>query len=214
MAETRRTFTRDDPESRRADLVAAVLDLTAEAGPQGVTVRAIAERAGVTQGLIRHYFATKEALIDAAYTAHMAAQTEAARAAAGPEADPPLDRLRRFIAASLTPPVSDSRTISLWAGFIHLIRRDPAMLATHERSYLAFRDQLQALIVRALAERDRLPGADEARRLAIACNAVLDGLWFEAGALPDAFAPGEIVAIGSGAIGTILALPLANEKER
>ena len=27
-------------------------------------------------------------------------------------------------------------------------------------------------------------------------------------------APGEIVAIGSGAIGTILALPLANEKER
>jgi hypothetical protein len=40
--------------------------------------------------------------------------------------------------------------------------------------------------------------ADEAtlRAHAIACNAVIDGLWLEGSALPEAFAPGEVERIG------------------
>jgi AcrR family transcriptional regulator len=210
MPAERRSFVRDDPDARRAALIGAVLELMADGGPQAVTVRAIAERAGVTQGMIRHYFTSKEDLVNAAYQAHMAAQMEATEAAM-PETGWAAERLRHVIAASLTPPVADARTLSLWAGFIHMIRRDTAMRATHEASYLAFRNALQALITEVMAEAGRPVDASAARRLAIACNAVLDGLWLEGGALPDAFAAGEVVEIGLASVRAILGIELGGE---
>ncbi len=206
MPSQRRKFTREEPESRRADLIAATLDLMAEAGPAETTVRAIAEAAGLSQGMIRHHFSSKEDLINAAYQAHMAGQLEGSeRDVAGATARA---RLARFVTASLTPPVVDPRALSLCAAFIHMVRRDPAMRATHEENYLAYRDRLEALIADAFAETGRKVDKAELRRLAIACNAVIDGLWLEGGALPDAFATGEIEAIGRASVAALLDLTL------
>jgi hypothetical protein len=44
--------------------------------------------------------------------------------------------------------------------------------------------------------------------LAIACNAVIDGLWLEGGALPEAFEPDELTGIALTAVGAILQLDL------
>lgn len=38
---------------------------------------------------------------------------------------------------------------------------------------------------------------------AIACNAVIDGLWLEGSALPQDFAPGELERIGLASVGAI-----------
>ena len=46
------------------------------------------------------------------------------------------------------------------------------------------------------------------RREAIACNAVIDGLWLEGGVLPHGFAPGELVRIGLQSVGAILGVDL------
>lgn len=46
------------------------------------------------------------------------------------------------------------------------------------------------------------------RQLAIACNAVIDGLWLEGGALPDDFAQDELPALGLRAIGAIVDMDL------
>ncbi len=210
MTPARRKFTREEPETRRADLIAAALELLAEAGPQGTTVRTIAEAAGLSPGMIRHHFTSKEDLLDAAYRAHMARQTEDSERGLGPGSA--RDRLRRFVVASLTPPVADPRAVSLWAAFLHMVRRDPAMRATHEETYLAYRDRLQALIAAALAETGRIADRGELRRLAIACNAVIDGLWLEGGVLPDAFGAGEVEAIGLASVGSILGLALPKEE--
>ena len=75
----------------------------------------------------------------------------------------------------------------------------------HLETYLSYRDLLQGLIA-------ALPrGADESRDRAdaIACNAVIDGLWLEGSVLPDSFAPGEIARIGLAAVGAILGVMLA-----
>ncbi len=211
MPSQRRKFTREEPESRRADLIAATLDLMADAGPAETTVRAIAEAAGLSQGMIRHHFSSKEDLINAAYQAHMAGQLEGSeRSVAG---DTARARLARFVTASLTSPVVDPRALSLWAAFIHMVRRDPAMRATHEENYLAYRDRLEALVAATLAESGRTATSEELRRLAIACNAVIDGLWLEGGALPDAFAAGEIEAIGRASVAALLGLPLDDGTE-
>ena len=77
----RRPYRREGEEKRRDDLIAAAMTLVAEGGPEAATVRAIAARAGVTPGLIRHYFQSKEELTHAAYRQVMDAMThEAIRA--------------------------------------------------------------------------------------------------------------------------------------
>ena len=105
MTGERRKFTREGEERRREALIAAALDLVAEGGPGAATVRAIAERAGVTPGLIRHYFNSKEDLTREAYRAMM--QGMQADNAAVLEGLPPdaAVRLAAFVAAALRPPV-------------------------------------------------------------------------------------------------------------
>ncbi len=210
MPGDRRRFTREDPDSRKEALIRATLSLMATRGPSAVTVRAIAEEAGVTQGMIRHYFLSKQDLVNAAYQAHMQAQTEMSQATHDNGGGNARQRLARLVHASVTPPVAEPMALSLWAGFIHMVRRDSAMRATHEKTYLHYRDLLQAMIAAALAEAGRMVTAEEARSLAIACNAVIDGLWLEGGALPDAFDGGELSQIGLQSIGAIIGLTLTD----
>ncbi len=217
MNQPQRSYTREAPAFRRESLIEATLDLIAEQGPEAATVRAIATRAGVTPGLIRHHFATKSELLAAAYEHHMAeliAMSSTASAASGFDSNgagpsrSPADRLDRFITAALSPPAVDPRAIALWAGFIHMVRRDPRMHAIHARTYVAFRDRLQALIEARLQAAGVRCDAPRLRQLAIACNAVLDGLWLEGGALPEAFRDDDLPALGRASVAAILATEL------
>ena len=70
-------------------------------------MRAIALRAGVTQGLIRHYFDTKEDLIAAAHEHLMTGLTEASAASLDALPADPLARLADFVANAVSPPVVD-----------------------------------------------------------------------------------------------------------
>ena len=206
MTGERRKFRREGEEVRRDALIAAALSLVAEGGPQAATVRAIAERAGVTPGLIRHYFQTKEDLTRAAYQTMMDRMTQANTAVLDTLRAAPAARLAAFVDAALRPPVMEPETLGLWAGFIHKVRADPAIRAVHEITYLAYRDRLEGLI----ADLARPADAATLRREAIACNAVIDGLWLEGSALPDAFAPGELSAIGLASVGAILGIDLSS----
>ncbi len=171
-------------------------------------MRAIAARAGVTPGLIRHYFGSKDDLTRAAYRALIDGMTDKGMDALEGVGAAPEERLAAFVAASLRPPVVDARAVGLWAGYLHNVQADPALLALHETGYLRYRDTLQALI----ADLGR-PGLsdDRLRQDAIACNAVIDGLWLEGGVLPHGFAAGELVRIGLRSVGAILGVDLMTQ---
>ncbi len=204
MQGSRRLYRRESEENRRSALIAATQELVAEGGPEAATVRAIAERAGVTPGLIRHYFQSKDELNRAAYRALMDGMTAKGSDAIEGVGAQPAERLAAFIAASLRPPVLDAGSVVLWAGYMHKVRSDPELLAVHEAGYLAYRDTLQRLIE--ALPRDTEPG--QTRREAIACNALIDGLWVEGSLLSASFAPGEIVSIGLASAGAILGVDL------
>ena len=84
------------------------------------------------------------------------------------------------------------------------------MRDSHERTYYKYRNRLEALIAAVLNETGRPRSAPELRHLAIACNAVIDGLWMEGGVLPSAFAPDELSEIGVRSVGAILGIDLTN----
>ena len=205
MPSDRKPYHRADEDTRRQALITATLALVAEGGAQAATVRAIAHKAGVTSGLIRHYFSSKDHLMAAAYAHLMHRMTAHSAAVLRTAPHDPKARLAAFVTAALSPPVVDGEALVLWAAFLQETHRDPAMRQTHAQTYLAFRDQLQSLIADLLGHSD----AQALRRLAIACNAVIDGLWMEGCALPNAFAPEELVDLGLRAVGAILGTDLA-----
>lgn len=202
VAGERRKFRREGEERRRDQLVAAALEIIAEKGPDAATVRTIAERAGVTQGLIRHYFTSKGDLTRAAYQSHMQRMNEVSFAALDSAPQEPLARLEAFVSTTLSPPALNGTAVGLWSAFLQMIRRDPEMMVVHEANYLAFRDRLEGLI--AALPGQRSPA--ELRALAIACTAVIDGLWLEGSAYPEGFDANELAAIGWRAVSAILGI--------
>ena len=52
-----------DHAERRQEIVRAVWWIIAEAGIAGVTLRAIAARAGISMGRVQHYFPTRDAIV-------------------------------------------------------------------------------------------------------------------------------------------------------
>ena len=93
-------------DERQREIVAAVLALARERGPDAITTQAIADRIGVTQGAIFRHFADKEAIWLAVF-AWVRAALGAVFVAAVAKADSPLARIEQaffahvaFIAAN------------------------------------------------------------------------------------------------------------------
>lgn len=65
-----RTARRQQAEQRRAQLIDTALAVFAEKGVEAATVKELSEAAGVAQGLLYHYFRSKEELLRAALDRH------------------------------------------------------------------------------------------------------------------------------------------------
>ena len=60
-------FTRESRDVRRQALIDATRRCMATDGVEGATVRRICDEAGVSQGLLRHHFGSKDALMAETY---------------------------------------------------------------------------------------------------------------------------------------------------
>jgi TetR/AcrR family transcriptional regulator len=67
VPETAGTRKRLSADERRRDVVAAVVELAREHGPEGITTQAIADRIGVTQGALFRHFPDKAAMWTAVF---------------------------------------------------------------------------------------------------------------------------------------------------
>jgi len=85
-------------DERQREIVAAVLALARERGPDAITTQAIADRIGVTQGAIFRHFADKEAIWLAVFS-WVRASLGAVFAAAVAKADSPLAKIEQAFLA-------------------------------------------------------------------------------------------------------------------
>ncbi len=166
----RAAFTREAPDVRRQALVAAAETVLAREGVGGTSVRTICAEAGVSPGLLRHYFEGVDDLIAAAYEA------------VGQRIDAALDA-----ALETAEPTPRARLLAAWIGFWSLVKTKPRMAAIHAASYADFRARLETLLSAA--------GASDTRLAAIALTATVDGLWLELCLDPATFGPDEAARI-------------------
>lgn len=166
-------FTRADPDARRQSLIAATARVLAARGAAGVSVRTICAEAGVSAGLLRHYFASVSDAIAETYRwtgAEIDRALEAAVAAAGPE---PRARLIAYLTANFRPPIATPELLATYVAFWSLTRSDPAVAAVRAEVYGSFRLGLEGLLT---AYR---PDLADVRVTAVALTALIDGLWLE-----------------------------------
>jgi TetR/AcrR family transcriptional regulator, transcriptional repressor of bet genes len=168
----RQAFTRKSADTRREALVAACARCLAKHGAQGTSVRAICLEAGVSPGLLRHYFDGIGALVAATYRATGERVSQALYAAVSAQHDPKA-RLLAFITASFRPPIADPDLLATWLAFWSLSRTNPAIGEIHDEIYADNRRDMERLIA-------ACPGAPADPRLAaVALTALVDGLWLE-----------------------------------
>lgn len=185
------------PAERRQGLIDAAARSLARHGSGGVSVRTIANEAGVSPGLVTHHFEGVEPLIAATYrqvSKRVAEALSAAVEAAGPD---PRTRLEAYVIGNFLPPVMDEELLGTWLGLLGLTKSMPLVSVAHAESYAGFRAAIEALLVDCGSTGDR-------RLEAVAITALIDGLWLELCLDRSVFSPDEAASLARRWIDALL----------
>ncbi len=168
--------TRSGDANRRQQLIEVTLESLAEVGLQGTTLAYIAGKADVSPGLVAHYFIDKDGLLQAAFRellTRLRDQTRWRLTAAGS----PLDRLRAYIDASLSPECLRSADSRAWLAYWSHVHSSPG-IARIQRIYQRRIESNLRAALRPLVPKVAL--ASHAANIA----ALIDGAWLQAALSP------------------------------
>jgi betaine-aldehyde dehydrogenase len=159
-------------DSRRRQLIEVTIDSLAELGYVGTTLAQIAARAGVSPGLVAHYFGDKDGLLYAAFRSlarHVGNQVRVRLR----QVSTPRGRIQAVIDANLAPEEFEQRNGTAWLAFwgqvlqVKSLRRVQSVY--QQRTLSNLRSSLKKLVP-----------PDEAQRLAAMIAAMIDGVWLRA----------------------------------
>jgi betaine-aldehyde dehydrogenase len=166
------TYSEPIEEMRRRELVEVTIDSLAEVGFVGTTLAQIAARAGVSPGLVAHYFDDKDGLLEAAFRS-LARRVGSQVRARLRQVATPRGRIQAVIDANLAPEEFDQRTGGAWLAFwgqvLHVERLERIQSVYQRRTLSVLRNSLLKLVA-----------PDEAQSLAAMIAAMIDGVWLRA----------------------------------
>ncbi|MEU6671438.1 TetR family transcriptional regulator [Streptomyces sp. NPDC046727] len=154
-------------EERRSEIVGAALEVIAERGYRGASLAAVAERVGLTQQGLLHYFPTKDALL-------VAVLQERDRWDAMPDTQWRVDLLASLVEYNAMRPAI-IQTFSALLGE-SVTEGHPARAYFTER-YARVRESMAAVLRAEYG--DRLPGGLTPERTAPLLIAMMDGLQYQ-----------------------------------
>ena len=162
-------------EQRRAQMLAAALEVITERGYPDTRIADVAERAGVSPALVIYYFKTKDQLLteairryeDAWYAVGQRRMAELPSAAA---------RIEEIVAMSCLPEADPEPGSSwaLWLDFWAQAARNEDVATVRRKSDERWRDEIASLVLTGQAAGEFR--AVDPHRFAVALTALLDGL--------------------------------------
>ena len=159
-------------EARRQQLIEVTIDSLAQVGYVGSTLAQIAQRAGVSPGLVAHYFGDKDGLLEATFRSlakgigvRVRERFRLART--------PRGRVQAVIDTNLAPEEFDQRTGTAWLAFWGQVLHVKGL----KRVQTVYQRRMLSNLRHALK---RLLPPDEARSLAAMIAAMIDGVWLRA----------------------------------
>jgi betaine-aldehyde dehydrogenase len=176
-ADARAAAPRDEvEEARTRQLIEVTIDSLAEVGFVGSTLAQIASRAGVSPGLVAHYFGDKDGLLEATFRTLSRRISERVKARFG-SAHTPRGRIQAVIDANLAAEEFDKRTGIAWLAFWGQVLHIKGL----KRVQTVYQRRMLSNLSHALK---KLVPPAEARSLAAMIAAMIDGVWLRA-ALSD-----------------------------
>ncbi|MFS2008765.1 transcriptional regulator BetI [Azospirillum sp. CT11-132] len=154
---------------RRRQLIDATISSMGKHGLADTTVQTISRGAGVSPGIIHHYFGGKDELLAATMRSMLQQLRDDAtkRLAA---ADSPRARLEAIVDCNFAPDQFEPRVVAAWLGFWAQAPHNPAL----SRLQRINARRLHSNLLHAL--RPLLP-PERAERVAVGLAAMIDGLW-------------------------------------
>jgi AcrR family transcriptional regulator len=173
-----RRFKREAPEKRRADLVQAAIRCLSEGGISAFKMERIAAEAGVSLGLLPHYFTSKNELLTEVYRAALYddVNRKIAELADKEAAGSPSERLCRIMDAIIDPEYLKRANLTVWLALWGEIVVNPELRRAHRTLYRSYIKSLADLIGQVAADRHRAVSATEIAR---SLQALIDGLFLE-----------------------------------
>lgn len=154
---------------RRRQLIDATISSMGKHGLADTTVQTISRGAGVSPGIIHHYFGGKDELLAATMRSMLQQlRDDATRRLAA--ADSPRARLEAIVDCNFAPDQFDPRVVAAWLGFWAQAPHNPAL----SRLQRINARRLHSNLLHAL--RPLLP-PERAERVAVGLAAMIDGLW-------------------------------------
>jgi len=160
----------------RDRLIEATIECMADYGPAGATVERITRIAGVSRGLVRHHFGSKQSLLLEAFR-RLADEMRAAFGGKDPAAEPdPVAALRTAIGNEFEETVASPTRARAWFGFWQAAMGDAELREVNEQLYAEERKRYSELF-RAAAQQRGLQ--IDHRQAGTALVALVDGAWNE-----------------------------------
>jgi betaine-aldehyde dehydrogenase len=159
-------------DTRRRQLVEVTIDSLAELGYVGTTLAQIAVRAGVSPGLVAHYFGDKDGLLDAAFRSLARRVGDHVRARLR-QVSTPRGRIQAVIDANLAPEEFEQRTGTAWLAFWGQVLH----VAPLKRVQSVYQRRTLSNLLSSLK---KLMPPDDAQHLAAMIAAMIDGVWLRA----------------------------------
>jgi TetR/AcrR family transcriptional repressor of bet genes len=183
---------RPNTELRRSEIVQALLATMAEHGYEKATIQLIAQRAGLTPGLLHYHFKTKaDILLELVKTLASLSHQRYAEFAAS--ASSPEEKLHAYINARLAKGEgSDAHAVAAWVVIGAEAVRQPEVRAMYQEAVSAELALIQSLLSACLQDKGK--PVDNVPQLAAGLLAYMEGAYQLASAAPDAM-PSDYAAV-------------------
>ena len=157
-------------------LIEAAIECMANYGPGGASVEKITQAAGVSRGLVRHHFGSKQRLMVEAF-GRLVDEMRAAFGGEHPGAEPdPVAALRTAIGNEFAGTVASPTRAHAWFGFWQAAQGDPDIRKLNDDLYAEERERFTELFRAAALQRGL---QIDHREAGTALVALVDGAWNE-----------------------------------
>ncbi|TDQ77581.1 TetR family transcriptional regulator [Dongia mobilis] len=162
---------------RRQELAAAAYEILQEEGIAGTTLAKVAERAGMSKGIVVHYFGGKDALLEAVMRRANSMLRDEVISRMN-QASTPRGRLDAIIAGNFSPDFFKPEICNAWLSLCAEVPRNREFARIQRAIHARMRSNLLSALRHLLA-----PERREAAVIGI--TAMIDGLWLRFGLNQD-----------------------------
>lgn len=168
---------------RRQELAAAAYEILQEEGIAGTTLAKVAERAGMSKGIVLHYFKGKDELLEVVMR-HANSLLRDEVVGLMSQATTPRERIEAIVAGNFSPKFFKPEICNAWLSLCAEVPRNPNFARIQRAIHARMRSNL-------LSALKHLLPPTQADAAVIGITAMIDGLWLRFGLSLEALSLAE-----------------------